>query len=319
MEAMRLSLVDHENHQKQMHDEERSNSLGPQRSGSNTPTPSSSRRSSSARDTMGSWRASQAESSGAGGGRAQAAASKLLSKINVNRSRANSKSSVHFAPSPSTLGPESARNGEGSSAVASRARSSSTPSPNPGVELHPSPLSTNVTSRRSLDVSHTALGALDGPTTVPQSSSNLAAVTRDDPDAPGAGAAPAGGLAAAVEVDEPRRSADIPPPAPIPVPSANFDNLEEPQLAEPTLDAPPVATEPAPAPTANNHSQTPTSQNLIDFDAASITSKHAQDQRPPNAVALDTGLSGVSDAPSTTSSMGYFEVDRPYAPLAEDD
>lgn len=149
MEAMRLSLLDHEEHQRKIDEDERrkkekdakgKDKSTPVRSGAGTPTPSSSRRSSSAGTTLSSWRSA----SGSGGGehgRAQAAASKLLSKITVNRSRANSKSSVHFAPSPTTLG-ESSANSPTPGEQQGRARSSSTPSPMPRdpPEHHVSPL-----------------------------------------------------------------------------------------------------------------------------------------------------------------------------------
>ncbi|BEI83530.1 hypothetical protein CcaverHIS002_0401340 [Cutaneotrichosporon cavernicola] len=158
MEAMRLSLLDQEEYQrKHAHDIQpgqtaagpsagpstdngSSNGRGP--SGTSSPTPStSSRRSSRAADTLSSWRQNE-------GGRA----AKLLSKITVNRSRANSKSSVHFAPSPPTFG--------SASPSGNRARSSSTPSPAPGLhsEHTPSPLS-NAVTRRSLDVPATGRGA----------------------------------------------------------------------------------------------------------------------------------------------------------------
>lgn len=186
MEAMRLSLLDHEEHQRKINTDQHQNrqgestasasgsagAAGPSSAsgegnggngngksgttGTNSPTPStSSRRSSRAADTLTGWRQSES------GGRA----AKLLSKITVNRSRANSKSSVHFAPSPTTLGAPgtSSPGGSGSgSASGSRARSSSTPSPVPGVhtEHHqPSPLSANVTTRRSLDVTPRASAA----------------------------------------------------------------------------------------------------------------------------------------------------------------
>lgn len=144
-------MLDHEEHQRKIADEDKGKngqstpvlaqgsqagpstlpqSPQPVRSGTTSPTPSSSRRSSSAGNTLSSWRAS---SQNDGGGRAQAAASKLLSKITVNRSRANSKSSVHFAPSPTTMGGSPANSHPPSlnGVNAGRSRSSSTPSPNP--------------------------------------------------------------------------------------------------------------------------------------------------------------------------------------------
>ncbi|CAK9786938.1 hypothetical protein CC85DRAFT_328766 [Cutaneotrichosporon oleaginosum] len=165
MEAMRLSLLDHEEHLRKQATEtkpgqQQSSAAGPSNagpstdngngnvgngrgpSGTSSPTPStSSRRSSRATDTLANWRQNE-------GGRA----AKLLSKITVNRSRANSKSSVHFAPSPT---------GQGSSTPSgSRARSSSTPSPAPGLhpEHAPSPLS-NAVTRRSFDIPGTGRGA----------------------------------------------------------------------------------------------------------------------------------------------------------------
>lgn len=326
MEAMRLSLVDHENHQRQMHDEERAKGGSAARaSGSNTPTPSSSRRSSSARDTLGSWRASQGESSSAGSGRAQAAASKLLSKINVNRSRANSKSGVHFAPSPTTLGPDSPRNGYGSgsdSGSGPRARSSSTPSPNPPPEHHSSPLATTVTTRRSLDVSHSALSRLDG-TSSParaESSHALHSVTSEAPDVDAGPETPlAHELGAAAEIEErPRaRASDIPPPAPIPVPGAQFDHVEAPHLAESVFDAPPVATgDDGYVSGAEGEAEAPMAGNLIDFDAASIASRSrarvSQGGHRPSVTSVGTGTSEVSE----TSAASYFE--RPYAQLEDD-
>lgn len=180
MEAMRLSLLDHEEHQRKSatetqnknqpgappqgqpqaaSEQTRRMSTNQPPAGGQTPsspmgaTPSSSRRSSNAAGTMASWRASNEHNNGHGGGRAQAAASKLLSKITVNRSRANSKSSVHFAASPTTLGSSSSGPGPSSSARA-RSASASTPS-TISSEHHPSPLgstSLGPASRRSLDV-----------------------------------------------------------------------------------------------------------------------------------------------------------------------
>ncbi|GMK58795.1 hypothetical protein CspeluHIS016_0602370 [Cutaneotrichosporon spelunceum] len=160
MEAMRLSLLDQEEYQRKhardnhatqqpppgpslglSTDSGSGNGLLP--SGTSSPTPSiSSHRSSRAADTLASWRQNE-------GGRA----AKLLSKITVNRSRANSKSSVHFAPSSSTTFGSGSPSGN-------RARSSSSPSPGPvGHSEHaPSPLSHAVT-RRSLDVPSTGRGA----------------------------------------------------------------------------------------------------------------------------------------------------------------
>lgn len=195
MEAMRLSLLDHEEHQRKSaadtqnkaapqaqqgtaqptQEQARRGSTNQPPAGMQTPTspvgatPSSSRRSSNAAGTMASWRASSTDGNGHnghnghGGGRAQAAASKLLSKITVNRSRANSKSSVHFAASPTTMGAgSSSGSGPGpSSSARARSASASTPSTIPS-EHHPSPLgpplgsaSLGPASRRSLDVTAT--------------------------------------------------------------------------------------------------------------------------------------------------------------------
>lgn len=210
MEAMRLSLLDQEEHQRKSSTSEgtrdknqpqappqtqtqtqtqtlalaqgqasqeqaRRGSTSQHTAGISTPTspmgatPSSSRRSSNAAGTMASWRASSNDGgsghnghNGHGGGRAQAAASKLLSKITVNRSRANSKSSVHFAASPTTMGGPSSSSSSGpgpSSSSSARARSASASTPSTiSADHHPSPLgsaSLGPASRRSLDVTAT--------------------------------------------------------------------------------------------------------------------------------------------------------------------
>lgn len=194
MEAMRLSLLDHEEHQRKSAAEQAREQQSQQQGASSSqgaaqaapaqsstsqapagvstptsptgPTPSSSRRSSNAAGTMASWRASSTEGSshhnghnGHGHGRAQAAASKLLSKITVNRSRANSKSSVHFAASPTTMGSGSSSSSGPGPSSAARARSASASVPSTQIsDHHPSPLgasSLGPASRRSLDVNAT--------------------------------------------------------------------------------------------------------------------------------------------------------------------
>ncbi|TXT07115.1 hypothetical protein VHUM_03285 [Vanrija humicola] len=201
MEAMRLSLLDHEEHQRKSATD---NKPGDGRaSGSATPVgESSSRRSSSATGTFASWK-----------NNSNGNTSKLLSKLSGNRSRSNSKSSVHFAPSPTTLGPGDGTPrapspaGSGSLGVSNRARSSSSPVPSPRLgttESYPSsPLAAPAQSRHSLDVH------------VPASGSVLAAST----DAPvdkgkGKGKAEPNGTDAAVptvEVEPPKGDDDAKP------------------------------------------------------------------------------------------------------------
>jgi hypothetical protein len=200
MEAMRLSMIDHEEHQRKMADEDKNKANGkqaavgdaaaagnaPSTAGTSQPgpsqgaTPTSSRRSSAAAATQGSWPAAQASSDS--NGRGQGAASKLLSKITVgNRSRANSKSSVHFAPSPATVGSSpsgsnpgsnpptlaaTAANSADSVQTLSRNCSSSTPSPNPvqqAAHTH-SPLAQDSSSHAANGFSTTAAVALPATT-----------------------------------------------------------------------------------------------------------------------------------------------------------
>jgi len=393
MEAMRLSMIDHEEHQRKLADEDKAKvaaaaagngkqpsavsgagaSAGPSQAGSSlqpgpssqagpsqgqgrgtgSSTPSSSRRSSSAGQTMGSWRAAQANESG---GRAQAAASKLLSKITVNRSRANSKSSVHFAPSPTTLGV-----GSGSPANShppsvhgtepNRNRSSSTPSPNPILQQQHAPTHSPLAgdATETPNETTTASPSTDVPTIV--TSTDAPDTTTADEDVPAiepiaesttAAELVAQPVAAPVTAAEPltavsKPTTDAPSLAPAPAFLENSAPMESPEVymddvtppaAPPTTDSLfPTDTDPAetgtPTPTTSQLPEVPTAANPHPKLAALMAEAAVDEPRYKSAVPT-TIPESVSQSTSTSDLVSSSSLastpptakSRPEVPLS---
>ncbi|KAL1405524.1 SNF1-interacting protein [Vanrija albida] len=299
MEAMRLSLLDHEEHQR------KSAADNKPPSGSTTPVgESSSRRSSSATGTFASWK-----------NNSNGNASKLLSKISGNRSRANSKSSVHFAPSPTTLGPgdgtpraPSPAGPSGSLGVSNRARSSSSPSPSPRLvtaDSHPSsPLAAPAQSRHSLDV-HVPASGLSLPA-AEASSTEGGAAAQDK----GKGKAEPNGSDAAVPtvaVEAPKGE-DGAKPAASPALAANADSASHSPSPESPLDtastAPSVQT-----PTDFMHqslrevlTESPAAQSPVAEDPLSVTGASKAAALTSHTEDVDAGAGAGADGVTATTA-----------------